>query len=260
MHDVVGSTALAVIAPKVNHVLIDHENVQPTGLKLLDRQDMRVWIFVGASQTKISSELAITAQQMGERARYVRISGNGANALDFHIAYYLGKLVSQTPDAYFHVISKDTGYDPLIEHLRANKAKVYRAAAIEQMALFPQKPAPKPQPASAKPAAPKSSAASAAKLTVTVEPKAGAAATAKAPASAPPTPSKAAMNSAQRLAHMKDNLARHKNARPGKAATLRNHVQAQFQKVVTSEQVDELIASLCKAGVIRLEGDKVIYR
>jgi len=51
---------------------------------------------------------------MGERAEYVRISGNGSNALDFHIAFYIGQLAAHEPDAYFHIISKVTGFDPLI--------------------------------------------------------------------------------------------------------------------------------------------------
>lgn len=29
---------------------------------------------------------------MRERAEYIRISGNGSNALDFHIAFHIGEL------------------------------------------------------------------------------------------------------------------------------------------------------------------------
>jgi hypothetical protein len=264
MEDATGSTALAVIAPRINHVLIDHENVQPSGLNLLDRPDVRVWIFVGASQTKISSELAITAQQMGERARYVRISGNGANALDFHIAYYLGKLVHQTPEAYFHVISKDTGYDPLIDHLRTSETKVYRVPAIEQMVIFPQKPKLPAVPAAkaAQPTAPKvasinpapASAVPPLRVVTVVAENRPAVAVASIAATA-----KSAMNAAQRLAHIKDNLNKNKKARPAKKATLRNHVMAQFQKAINPQQADELIASLSKSGVLKLEGEKVRY-
>jgi len=38
--------------------------------------------------------------------------------LDFHIAFYIGQLAERDPDAYFHIISKDTGFDPLIKHLK----------------------------------------------------------------------------------------------------------------------------------------------
>jgi hypothetical protein len=54
----------------------------------------------------------------------------GNNAVDFHIAYYIGVLSSEEPTAYFHIISKDTGFDPLIKHLRGRKISVQRSTCI----------------------------------------------------------------------------------------------------------------------------------
>jgi hypothetical protein len=76
-----------------------------------------VFVFVGASQTKISYDLAAAMQKPGENGDYVKISGNGKNALDFYLAYYVGELATNDPEVYFHVISKDTGFDHLIKHL-----------------------------------------------------------------------------------------------------------------------------------------------
>jgi hypothetical protein len=49
----------------------------------------------------------------------VRLTSSGRNALDFALSYYLGRAVLADPTAYFHVVSGDKGYDPLIEHLRS---------------------------------------------------------------------------------------------------------------------------------------------
>lgn len=76
---------------RINYVLIDLENVQPASLAGLEADFFKVLIFVGASQTKIPFELASAAQRLGERASYIKIAGNGINALDFHIAYYIGR-------------------------------------------------------------------------------------------------------------------------------------------------------------------------
>lgn len=65
-------------------------------------------------------------QRLGRRATYVKLSGNVSNALDFHIAFYLGVLAVRDSAAYFHIISKDTGYDPLIQRLRARDIKAHR--------------------------------------------------------------------------------------------------------------------------------------
>ena len=102
-----------------NHVLIDFENVQPGNLGLLSEHQFKIHIFLGSNQSKIPVELAIAMQKLGGDAEYIRISGNGKNALDYHIAYYIGELATIEPKANFHIISKDTGFDPLITHLKA---------------------------------------------------------------------------------------------------------------------------------------------
>lgn len=121
---------------RINYVLIDLENVQPVSLVGLEAEFFRVLIFVGANQAKIAFDLASAMQQLGERARYIKISGNGSNALDFHIAYYIGQLSQEDPTAYFHIISKDTGFDPLIQHLRAQKVAIARSTTIAEIPLL----------------------------------------------------------------------------------------------------------------------------
>lgn len=119
-----------------NYVLIDFENVQPKNLDILANHPFRVFVFVGANQTKIPIELAEAMQHLGDRGKYIRISGNGKNALDFHLAYYLGELISANPEAYFHIISKDTGFDLLVKHLRSRKLKIQRESDLTQIPVL----------------------------------------------------------------------------------------------------------------------------
>ncbi|GAB6112549.1 PIN domain-containing protein [Desulfomicrobium salsuginis] len=121
---------------RTNYVLIDHENVQIEALPGLDAEHFKVLIFVGANQNKLAYELVAPVQKMGTRAEYVKISGNGSNALDFHIAFYIGQLVAQEPKAYFHIISKDKGFDPLIQHLRSKKISIARSSSIADIPLL----------------------------------------------------------------------------------------------------------------------------
>lgn len=60
-------------------------------------------------------------QRLGSRATYINLSGNDSNALDFHIAFYTGILVTRDPYADIYVISKDTGFDPLLQHIRSGR-------------------------------------------------------------------------------------------------------------------------------------------
>ena len=88
---------------KTNYVLIDFENILPDNLELLDQEWIRVLLFVGQNQRKLPFPIVRAMQKMGERAQYVEMAGVGHNALDFHIAYYIGRISESDKDAYFHM-------------------------------------------------------------------------------------------------------------------------------------------------------------
>lgn len=119
-----------------NYVLIDYENVQPKNLELLQNHPFEILVFVGSNQTKVSISLALEMQKLGSKAQYIQISGNGPNALDFHIAYYIGQLAERNSNSYFHIISKDTGFDPLIRHLKRKKIRVMRESDLAEIPLL----------------------------------------------------------------------------------------------------------------------------
>ena len=97
-------------------VLVDYENIQNLdGIdKILDC-DMKV--LVGKNQTKIPIDLVLQTQQLGKSLEWLKVNGQGKNALDFYIAFYLGKYVESKKYGSYIIVSKDTGYDPLIEHI-----------------------------------------------------------------------------------------------------------------------------------------------
>lgn len=97
--------------------LIDFENVQPTGVGRLVPGTCRIMLFLGQNQNKVPVELTRALQPFGADVEYLNISGNGPNAVDFHIAFYIGYLAQKHPGAKFTIVSGDTGFDPLVRHL-----------------------------------------------------------------------------------------------------------------------------------------------
>jgi len=101
------------MAARTNYVLVDYENVQPTALAMLRDASRcfamlrdgpcKVKVFLGANQAKIPVALAAALQELGANAEYVLLQSSGSNALDFHIAYYIGVLSAQEPSASFHI-------------------------------------------------------------------------------------------------------------------------------------------------------------
>jgi hypothetical protein len=120
---------------KTDFVLVDFENVQPKDLASLNGGAYKIKVFLGAQQAKIPLSLARALQALGPHAEYIQINGNGNNAVDFHIAYYIGRLAATASDAQFHVISKDTGFDPLLKHLREQGISCQRSTSLAAVAL-----------------------------------------------------------------------------------------------------------------------------
>lgn len=123
---------------RVNYVFIDYENVQVASLELLKPEHFRIRIFLGANNTKLPVSLFLSMQELGQRTKLVVLETSGKNALDFHIAYYLGAIAASETTAFFHIISKDSGFDPLIHHLKTKKIYCARSASIEDIPCFQQ--------------------------------------------------------------------------------------------------------------------------
>ena len=118
---------------KNHYILIDFENVQPRDVALLHGQEFKLMIFVGATQNKLQTEMVCAVQSLGANAEYVRIEGSGRNALDFHIAYHLGRTAVEQPKAEIYVISKDTGFDPLMRYLKAKGIACRRLTSLSDI-------------------------------------------------------------------------------------------------------------------------------
>lgn len=129
---------------KTQFILIDFENVQPGNLAVLRGRDFKIKVFLGATQAKLPTDLACELQALGANAEYIRCGGSGPNALDFHIAYHIGRLAAEQPEAEFHIISKDTGFDSLIRHLKTRGIGCQRWANLGSIpGTRPPSPTPK---------------------------------------------------------------------------------------------------------------------
>lgn len=119
-----------------NYVFIDYENVQPESIAGLEKGNFYILLFLGAHQSKLNTQLVRSLQPLGARVEYVVISGTGKNALDFHIAYYIGERAAIEPEAYFHIVSQDAGFDTLIQHLKDRNILASRSSSIDEISIL----------------------------------------------------------------------------------------------------------------------------
>jgi hypothetical protein len=125
-------------------LLVDFENVQQVELARLD-DSYRVTIFVGADQKSVPFDLVTRAQQLGSRVEWQKITGNGSNALDFFIAFHLGRVFDRTPRPECVVLSKDKGFEPLLKFLNANGMVCRRINSLAELHHKAAAPAPEDQ-------------------------------------------------------------------------------------------------------------------
>lgn len=118
------------------YLFIDYENVQPESIAGLEKGNFYILLFLGANQSKLNTNLVRSLQPLGTRVEYVIITGSGKNALDFHIAYYIGERAAIEPDASFHIVSKDAGFDPLIQHLKDRNILAFRSSSTNEISIL----------------------------------------------------------------------------------------------------------------------------
>lgn len=120
-------------------LLVDYENVQAVALDQLP-SDVHVLLVLGMKQSKLPTELALQAQALGGRFKYVPIRGQAANAVDFCIAFHLGEELCRNPAAECVILSKDKkGFDPLVKYLESERGLNVRRVSTQKEA-FPEKP------------------------------------------------------------------------------------------------------------------------
>jgi hypothetical protein len=145
------------LPPPVNHIFVDYENVQAIDPAIIGNKTVHLTLLLGARQTKLDVLLVEKLLHHAATVELIRLQSSGRNALDFALAYYIGRAVATDPAGYFHIISKDTGYDPLIEHLRSKHIRIRRHDDFTTLTFsVPAKPAagtskPTPPPAVSKP-------------------------------------------------------------------------------------------------------------
>jgi hypothetical protein len=218
------------VADEVSPVLlVDFENIQDLDyLKKLRNTDFEVRVFIGPHQAKLPTALVRQAQPFGSRLQWVQMEGHGKNALDFHIAYTIGLLAAENRKRRIFILSKDTGFDPLLSYLSKRNIDCQR---IEELGKFLiNKDVPPPTPPS-------------------IESPVGA-------TTAAPKPAAKSISLTDILLYLETIPPR---TRPKKPKTLAAHLASHFKKQAPSRDFTQVVKELAKLGKIAIDGEKLSY-
>lgn len=211
-----------------NFVLIDLENTQPENLDRLVGKQFKVYVFMGEHQKKVSTDILLALKNLGENWDCIQMAGNGPNALDFHIAYYLGKLAKENPDGHFFIVSRDKGFDPLVRHIAAEAQGAIKVRRIKDLDALPmlrpapaKTPKPKPKPT--------------------------------------PTPTPTPDDLEAKLDAVVRNFAARGSSLPRSSKTLANTINVIFKKKLPKWEILALVNELKARQIIHAEGKRLEY-
>jgi|GEM_PF-708586 hypothetical protein len=230
---------------KKNVILIDYENVQKHDLRPLLEHDVLIKVFHGENQ-KFTSEFTRLALEFGrEKFELVGIKGQGKNAADFHIAYFIGKLSKEIPESVFHIISRDTGFKVLADFLNQVQGISCKVEpSIADMPLLKTvAPAIKSSVPAAKPFIP--------------------AARVNAPAARPivhAVKPVAARTIGDWYALVKSELTNARAHKPKKKKTLKNQIISICKRKIDEAEADAILQRLVDNRVIECRGETIIYK
>lgn len=106
-------------------VFIDLENISKIDDSYLSSHT-KIYIMVGKGQEKRSLDLLKEKYEKVEAIELIKVNGSGNNALDFFIAFYLGKYYDDFKNSKIIIYTKDGGYEPLKNHLLEKNVNIIR--------------------------------------------------------------------------------------------------------------------------------------
>ena len=125
---------------RTNYIFVDYENIREVDLDLIADKPVEVILVLGQRHKELPVELVKKLIKYPKQVRMVETGHTGKNALDHVLAYHIGLQAAADPKGFFHILSKDKGFDALIRHLKDNGMRADRHAEFGKIGIFQTNP------------------------------------------------------------------------------------------------------------------------
>lgn len=112
--------------------LIDYENTGVKGLYGIEKlqEDDLIVVFYGPKTGAVPFDDHVRISSAVSHVEYIKTSKTAKNYLDFQLTTYLGYLVAHTGIKEYCVVSKDSGYDSVVDFWKARGMSIVRRETI----------------------------------------------------------------------------------------------------------------------------------
>lgn len=119
-----------------NYIFVDYESVHEIDLALIEGKPVKVWLFIGVQQSKVPVELMTQAHRLHAQVELVQVECAGKNALDFVLAHHTGRQAAADSEGFFHILSKDKGFDALVAYFKSRKVMAARSEVFASLPVL----------------------------------------------------------------------------------------------------------------------------
>jgi len=204
-------------------IFVDFENLQKINTSLINTKT-KIIIMVGLDQDNKAFEFAKNLFNNVSSIELIKVNGRGSNALDFFIAFYLGKYFNNIKEAEIIIFSNDTGYDQLIKHLNGYGISIKREELVKNIIKQVNKSN------ESKQKLVKSKNETETHYVQTI------------------------------IEYLQNQTKSQKNKRPKKRITLENYLSTHFSKNISMDNIKKAINIMEKKNMITITNDKINYK
>lgn len=119
----------------MNLIFVDYENVSIKGLSGIENlgEDSIVYLFYSENTAHLPMTTVAALNSSNAEVRYI-LTKVGKNALDFTLSSVLGFVIKERfHEDTFYIVSKDKGFDVLVDYWKGNKVTVKVVTSLAQI-------------------------------------------------------------------------------------------------------------------------------
>jgi hypothetical protein len=121
---------------RTNYIFVDFENVQEADFDRITDRPVKVTVVLGEQHKRLPVDLVKKLLKHAGQIELIETGRAGKNALDLVLAQHIGAVRTGDPHGYFHIVSKDKGFDALIGHLKDNGTLARRHASFSEIPVL----------------------------------------------------------------------------------------------------------------------------
>jgi len=121
---------------RTNYIFIDFENVHETDWDRIVGKPVKAMLILGEHHKYIPIAVVKKLLKCAGQVELVETIQTGKDAADIVLADHIGEQSKEDPHGYFHIVSRDKGFDALISHLKSHGILAARRASFSDIPVL----------------------------------------------------------------------------------------------------------------------------